>query len=93
MDYPLGNLFLAILRLFIWTVLIFLVFRRVMSSFGSQDLSGWGKANALQAQAFRTHERFGARGMRIGELLTKLATCAAGASSPTGNSAEARPSS
>jgi hypothetical protein len=47
MNYPLWNLFLTMLWLFIWVVLIFLVFRVAVSIFRSHDLSGWGKAGWL----------------------------------------------
>ena len=90
MDYPSGSLFLAVLWLS--TVLI-LVFRTVMSIYGRQDLSRWSEANAPPAEAFGRYERFGARGTRIGQELTKLAACATAASSLTGNSAQARPGS
>jgi hypothetical protein len=47
MNYPLWNLFLTMLWLFVWIVLIFLVIRTILSIFRSHDLSGWGKAGWL----------------------------------------------
>ncbi len=47
MNYPLWNLFLTMLYVFIWGVLIFLVFWVALSIFRSHDLSGWGKAGWL----------------------------------------------
>ncbi len=47
MNYPLWDLFLTMLWLFVWIVLIFLVFRVAVSIFRSRDLSGWGKAGWL----------------------------------------------
>jgi hypothetical protein len=46
-NYPLWNLFLTMLWLFIWIVLIFLVIRAIMSILRSRDLSGWGKVGWL----------------------------------------------
>lgn len=48
MDYPLWNLFLTILRLFIWIMLITLVFRAVMNMFRSRSLSGGGIVRGAQ---------------------------------------------
>ena len=44
MNYPLWNLFLTMLWLFIWIVLIVLVIWAILSIIRSHDLSGWGKA-------------------------------------------------
>jgi hypothetical protein len=46
-NYPLWDLFLTMLYVFVWAVLIFLVFWVALSIFRSQDLSGWGKAGWL----------------------------------------------
>ena len=43
-NYPLLNLFLTMLYLFLWVAWILLVFRIVADVFRSDDLSGWGKA-------------------------------------------------
>ncbi len=43
-NYPLLNLFLTMLYLFLWVAWIFLLFRIVVDVFRSRDLSGWGKA-------------------------------------------------
>lgn len=43
MNYPLWDLFLTMLWLFVWIVLIVLVIWTAMSIFRSHDLSGWGK--------------------------------------------------
>jgi Short C-terminal domain/Phospholipase_D-nuclease N-terminal len=43
-NYPLLNLFLTMLYLFLWVAWILLVFRIVTDIFRSDDLSGWGKA-------------------------------------------------
>jgi hypothetical protein len=47
MNYPLWNLFLTMLWLFIWIVLIVLVIWAILSIIRSHDLSGWGKAGWL----------------------------------------------
>jgi len=46
-NYPLWNLFLTMLYVFVWVVLIFLIFWVAVSIFRSKDLSGWGKAGWL----------------------------------------------
>jgi hypothetical protein len=43
-NYPLLNLFVTMLYLFLWVAWILLVFRIVGDIFRSHDLSGWGKA-------------------------------------------------
>jgi hypothetical protein len=43
-NYPLLNLFLTMLYLFLWVAWILLVFRIVTDIFRSDDLTGWGKA-------------------------------------------------
>jgi|HubBroStandDraft_1064217.scaffolds.fasta_scaffold581885_1 hypothetical protein len=47
MNYPLWDLFLTMLWLFVWIVLIFLVVWAIMNIIRSRDLSGWGKAGWL----------------------------------------------
>ena len=47
MNYPLWNLFLTMLWLFVWIVLIVLVIWAILSIIRSHDLSGWGKAGWL----------------------------------------------
>jgi type VI protein secretion system component VasK len=47
MNYPLWDLFLTMLWLFVWIVLIFLVVWAIMNIIRSHDLSGWGKAGWL----------------------------------------------
>ena len=47
MNYPLWNLFLTMLWLFIWIVLIVLVIWAILSIIRSHDPSGWGKAGWL----------------------------------------------
>jgi type VI protein secretion system component VasK len=47
MNYPLWNLFLTMLWLFVWIVLIVLVVWVILSIFRSSDLSGWGKVGWL----------------------------------------------
>ena len=47
MNYPLWDLFVTMLWLFVWIVLIFLIFWVALSIFRSHDLSGWGKAGWL----------------------------------------------
>ena len=47
LNYPLWNLFLTMLWLFIWIVLIVLVIWAILSIIRSHDLSGWGKAGWL----------------------------------------------
>lgn len=44
MDYPLLNLFLTMLYLFLWIAWLFLLFRIILDIFRSRDLGGWGKA-------------------------------------------------
>jgi hypothetical protein len=43
-DYPLLNLFLTMLYLFLWIAWLFLLFRIILDIFRSRDLGGWGKA-------------------------------------------------
>ena len=43
-NYPLLNLFLTMLYLFLWIAWLFLLFRIIVDIFRSRDLSGWGKA-------------------------------------------------
>ncbi|MET9436798.1 SHOCT domain-containing protein [Streptomyces sp. NPDC006551] len=43
-DYPLLNLFLTMLELFLFVVWFFLLFKIVTDVFRSHDLGGWGKA-------------------------------------------------
>lgn len=47
MNYPLWNLFLTMLYLFMWIVLIVLVVWVILSIFRSHDLSGWAKVGWL----------------------------------------------
>ena len=48
MNYPLWNLFLTMLWLFIWIVLIVLVIWAILSIIRSHDLSGWqGRGGSL----------------------------------------------
>jgi hypothetical protein len=44
-DYPLLDLFLTIVYLFVWIMWIFLLIRVISDVFRSHDLSGWGKAS------------------------------------------------
>jgi type VI protein secretion system component VasK len=46
-NYPLWNLFLTMLWLFIWIVLIVLVVWTILNIFRRQDLIGWGKVGWL----------------------------------------------
>jgi uncharacterized membrane protein YhaH (DUF805 family) len=46
-NYPLLDVFLTMLFLFIWILWIFLVIRIAISIFKSHDLTGWGKAGWL----------------------------------------------
>ncbi|MDN5765455.1 MAG: SHOCT domain-containing protein [Humibacillus sp.] len=43
-NYPLLNLFLTMLYLFLWIAWIMVVFRIIVDIFRSDDLGGWGKA-------------------------------------------------
>jgi len=47
MNYPLWDLFVTMLYLFIWIVLIVLVVWVILSIFRSHDLSGWAKVGWL----------------------------------------------
>ena len=42
--YPLLDLFLTMIYIFLWIMWIFLLFRIIADVFRSSDLSGWGKA-------------------------------------------------
>lgn len=46
-NYPLWDLFLTMLELFIWIVLIVLVVWTILSIFRRRDLAGWGKVGWL----------------------------------------------
>ena len=46
-NYPLWNLFMTMLELFVWIVLIVLVVYVILSIFRSHDLSGWAKVGWL----------------------------------------------
>ena len=46
-NYPLWNLFLTMLELFVWIILIVLVVYVILSIFRSHDLSGWAKVGWL----------------------------------------------
>jgi Phospholipase_D-nuclease N-terminal len=46
-NYPLWDLFVTMLELFIWIVLIVLVVWVILSIFRSHDLSGWAKVGWL----------------------------------------------
>ncbi|MEV2243505.1 SHOCT domain-containing protein [Streptomyces sp. NPDC049970] len=43
-DYPLLNLFLTMMYLFLWVVWLFLLFKVVTDVFQDHSLSGWAKA-------------------------------------------------
>ncbi|MFD3652864.1 PLDc N-terminal domain-containing protein [Streptomyces sp. NPDC058620] len=43
-DYPLLNVFLTMLYLFLWVLWFFLLFKVVTDIFRDHSLSGWGKA-------------------------------------------------
>lgn len=47
MSYPLLDVFLTMMWLFIWILWIFLLIRVITDIFRSGDLSGWGKAGWL----------------------------------------------
>ncbi|MFD9129647.1 SHOCT domain-containing protein [Kitasatospora sp. NPDC059571] len=44
MDYPLLNIFVTTMWIFLWVLWIFLLFRVFTDLFRDDDLSGWGKA-------------------------------------------------
>lgn len=46
-DYPLLDLFLTMLFLFLWVMWLFLLFRIVMDVFRDDSLTGWSKAGWL----------------------------------------------
>ncbi|WP_425828181.1 SHOCT domain-containing protein [Streptomyces fractus] len=46
-DYPLLDLFLTMLFLFLWVMWLFLLFRIVMDIFRDDSLTGWSKAGWL----------------------------------------------
>ncbi|MGW8888121.1 SHOCT domain-containing protein [Streptomyces sp. NPDC055749] len=46
-DYPLLNVFLTMLYLFLWVMWFFLLFKVVTDIFRDHSLSGWGKAGWL----------------------------------------------
>jgi uncharacterized membrane protein len=47
MNYPLWNLFVTMLELFVWIVLIVLVVWTILSILRSRDLSAWAKVGWL----------------------------------------------
>lgn len=54
-DYPLLNLFWTMMLFFLWIMWLFLLVRIVADIFGSDDLSGWGKAGWTDPpRGFRT---------------------------------------
>lgn len=46
-DYPLLNVFLTMLYLFLWVMWFFLLFKVITDIFRDHSLSGWGKAGWL----------------------------------------------
>lgn len=47
MSYPLWNIFLTVLWIFLWILWLMLLFQIITDIFRSRDLGGWGKAGWL----------------------------------------------